>query len=93
MEDFHPGGWATEDGLAMAAAAVEAGVDLLDPMSFEEIAPGATVPWSEDFTKAHVGKLKETLPSVPLAASARTAPDFDTSPAEGRIRRVRSDDG
>ncbi|MEM9764533.1 MAG: hypothetical protein AAF968_18840 [Pseudomonadota bacterium] len=81
MEDFHEGGWTAEDGLELARRAIAAGVDLLDPMSFGGIAAGGAAPWGTPFTADHARTLKDALPGTAVAASAQTAPGFETDPA------------
>ncbi|MEM9012501.1 MAG: oxidoreductase [Pseudomonadota bacterium] len=81
VEDFHDGGLTLEDGIAVAAMARDAGVDLVDLMSFGGVAPGADVPWTEPFTRTHARAVRAAVPGLSIAISAQTAPDFKTNPA------------
>ena len=78
MDDFYAGGWAPEDGIALAKMAVAEGVDILDPMSFGGIAEGGAADWSRNFTADHAAALKDALPHAVIVGSAQTAPGFDT---------------
>lgn len=80
MDDFHPGGWTPDDGVALARLAVAEGVDILDPMSFGGVADGGAPDWSRNFTAEHAEALKEALPQAVIVGSAQTAPGFNTDP-------------
>ncbi len=80
MDDFHPGGWVPEDGVALARMAVAEGVDILDPMSFGGVADGGAPDWGRNFTSDHAQALKAALPEAVVVGSAQTAPGFDSDP-------------
>ncbi|MEL6678849.1 MAG: hypothetical protein AAFQ51_09090 [Pseudomonadota bacterium] len=80
MDDFHEGGWAPEDGIALARMALGEGVDFLDPMSFGGIAEGGAPDWGRNFTHDHAKALKTALPQAVILGSAQTSPDFVTDP-------------